>query len=287
MLPSKQYAEALMQQSTIVDELAEVTLLYSDMVGFTPLGSKLDPQAICVMLNKIYSGFDRHLDDLGVYKMDTVGDAFIVVGGLPSHKSSKHHAAAIAAFAVEMLREIERFCKEENVALQMRIGIHTGSVVGGVVGIKKPRYLIWGRHTVIANLMESRGVPGRIQVSEATYALLRDYPEFRVDERTEHVQISENDITQTYFLAPNHATVKDDVISRYLQEIRLVNTADVCALDQLRSCLLPSNNSPLSKRLEVPLSSRRHSDRLATSGGEGSSPPLLVRTRSFCGMMDD
>ncbi|GMF15460.1 unnamed protein product [Phytophthora lilii] len=289
MLPSKQYAEALMQQSTIVDELAEVTLLYSDMVGFTPLGAKLNPEAICVMLNQIYSAFDRHLDDLGVYKMDTVGDAFIVVGGFPTHKSSKHHAAAIAAFAVEMLREIERFCAEANVTLQMRIGIHTGNVVGGVVGIKKPRYLIWGRHTVIANLMESRGAAGRIQISETTYELLRGCPEFCFDDRTEQVQISENDAIRTYFLTPNHHTVKDSVVARYLQEAHRVNTADIFALDQLRSCLLPSNNSPLSKRLEVPLSSRRHSDQNATtSAGEAIMPtPALVKTVLSRSMIND
>ncbi|KAL4115775.1 hypothetical protein PRIC2_012781 [Phytophthora ramorum] len=288
MLPSKQYAEALMQQSTIVDELAEVTLLYSDMVGFTPLGAKLDPAGICVMLNQIYSAFDRHLDDLGVYKMDTVGDAFIVVGGLPGHKSSKNHAAAIAAFAVEMLHEIDRFCAEENVTLQMRIGIHTGNVVGGVVGIKKPRYLIWGRHTVIANLMESRGVAGRIQLSETTYAHLRGCPEFRIEERADRVQISENDTIRTYFLEPGHLAVKDAVMARYLQEDRRVGTAEIFALDQLRTCLLPSTNSPLSRRLEVPLSRRRHSDQQAASGGEVvPAPPALVKTFSFGSMMND
>ncbi|KAL4144329.1 hypothetical protein PRNP1_013465 [Phytophthora ramorum] len=288
MLPSKQYAEALMQQSTIVDELAEVTLLYSDMVGFTPLGAKLDPAGICVMLNQIYSAFDRHLDDLGVYKMDTVGDAFIVVGGLPGHKSSKNHAAAIAAFAVEMLHEIDRFCAEENVTLQMRIGIHTGNVVGGVVGIKKPRYLIWGRHTVIANLMESRGVAGRIQLSETTYAHLRGCPEFRIEERADRVQISENDTIRTYFLEPGHLAVKDAVMARYLQEARRVGTAEIFALDQLRTCLLPSHNSPLSRCLEVPLSRRRHSDQQATSSGEVvPAPPALVKTFSFGSMMND
>ncbi|KAG1699558.1 hypothetical protein DVH05_012969 [Phytophthora capsici] len=275
MLPSKQYAEALMQQSTIVDELAEVTLLYSDMVGFTPLGAKLDPEAICVMLNHIYSAFDSHLDDLGVYKMDTVGDAFIVVGGLPGHKSSKNHAAAIAAFAVEMLREIERFCAKANVELQMRIGIHTGPVVGGVVGIKKPRYLIWGKHTVIANLMESRGVPGRIQLSDATYTHLCKCPEFMIEERADRVQISENDTMQTYFLVPEHPTVKDAIVSHYLDvDVNcLVDTPGVFAFQELQTCLLPSNDTSHSKGLEISLNSRKQSN-LATSLEDSLPPPL-------------
>jgi len=81
MLPSPQYAEALLLHGTIVDDLNEVTLLYSDMVGFTALSATLKPVESCLFLNKVYSAFDRHLDSFGVYKMDTVGDAFIVIGG--------------------------------------------------------------------------------------------------------------------------------------------------------------------------------------------------------------
>lgn len=248
MLPSAQYAEALMMQSTVVDELAEVTLLYSDMVGFTTLGARLKPGDICVLLNKIYSAFDSHLDEFGVYKMDTVGDAFIVIGGLPNYKSTKHHAAAVTAFAIEMLHEIDRFCAEANVSLQMRIGIHTGKVVGGVVGIKKPRYLIWGHHTVVANMMESRGVPGRVQISEDTFMHLRNCPEFRMEERIGRVQISDSDSMRTYYLAKDHPSVKDQVTKRYLQERRALN---LHALEQLRSCLNLTDNSPLSRHLEA------------------------------------
>ncbi|TYZ58949.1 hypothetical protein PybrP1_001809 [[Pythium] brassicae (nom. inval.)] len=248
MLPSPQYAEALMSQSTVVDELAEVTLLYSDMVGFTTLGSSLKPGDICVLLNKIYSAFDKHLDQFGIYKMDTVGDAFIVVGGLPTHKSERNHAAAIAAFAIEMLHEIDRFCLETKASLQMRIGIHTGKVVGGIVGIKKPRYLIWGHHTVIANLMESRGTPGRIQISEDTFQQLRSCPEFILEERAGRVQISENEVMRTFFIAKNHHSVKDRVINQYLHSRPALN---LTALAQLRNCLQLPENSPLSKQLEA------------------------------------
>lgn len=248
MLPSPQYAEALMSQSTVVDELADVTLLYSDMVGFTTLGSSLKPGDICVLLNKIYSAFDKHLDQFGIYKMDTVGDAFIVVGGLPTHKSERNHAAAVTAFAIEMLHEIDWFCTETNVSLQMRIGIHTGKVVGGIVGIKKPRYLIWGHHTVIANLMESRGTPGRIQISEDTFQQLRGCPEFVLEERAGRVQISENEVMRTFLIAKNHHSVKDRVINQYLQSRPALN---LIALAQLRNCLQLPENSPLSKQLEA------------------------------------
>ncbi|RLN88762.1 hypothetical protein BBJ28_00009384 [Nothophytophthora sp. Chile5] len=281
MLPSTQYAEALMQQSTVVDELAEVTLLYSDMVGFTALGATLNPGAICVLLNQIYSAFDRHLDELGIYKMDTVGDAFIVIGGLPTHKSSKNHAAAITAFAVEMLREIDAFCSKTNVTLQMRIGIHTGKVVGGVVGIKKPRYLIWGHHTVVANLMESRGIPGRIQLSEDTYAHLHECPDFHVDGHVGSVKISENTAIRTYFLASDHPSVKDVVVGRYLHQLRSISTLNAHALAQLRSCLHPPTNSPLSKQLEAPQASQQQIEQEAAAMGITSSAPKMVKSTSF------
>ncbi|OQR83780.1 hypothetical protein ACHHYP_14271 [Achlya hypogyna] len=217
MLPSQQYAEALLLQGTIVDELEEVTLLYSDMVGFTALSSKLKPVESCLFLNKVYSAFDKHLDAFGVYKMDTVGDAFIVIGGLPNYKSEKTHAVAITAFAIEMLREMDDFRKSENVDLQMRIGIHSGNVVGGVVGIKKPRYLIWGSQTVVANAMESKSLPGHIQISAATYNKLVDCDEFKFIPRGA-VAIDDTQTIDTYFLDMSRAPTKTTIINKYFKE---------------------------------------------------------------------
>ncbi|ETW04884.1 hypothetical protein, variant 1 [Aphanomyces invadans] len=200
MLPSPEYAEALLLNGTIVDELNDVTLLYSDMVGFTALSATLKPVESCLFLNKVYSAFDRHLDAFGVYKMDTVGDAFIVIGGLPNYKSEKNHAVAITAFAVEMLREMDEFRRSENVNLQMRIGIHTGKVVGGVVGIKKPRYLIWGSQTVVANSMESKSIPGRIQISEATFTMLQEASSQYQFESRGDICIGDTESISTYFV---------------------------------------------------------------------------------------
>ncbi|OQR91219.1 hypothetical protein THRCLA_09064 [Thraustotheca clavata] len=222
MLPSQQYAEALLLQGTIVDELEEVTLLYSDMVGFTALSSTLKPVESCLFLNKVYSAFDKHLDSFGVYKMDTVGDAFIVIGGLPDYKSQKNHAIAITAFAVEMLREMETFRQAENVNLQMRIGIHSGKAVGGVVGIKKPRYLIWGSQTVIANAMESKSLPGHIQISAATHAKLADCDEFKFIPRGS-IAIDDSQSIETYFLNMAQAPTKATIIGKYFATLPCPN----------------------------------------------------------------
>ncbi|KAG9410702.1 Nitrogen permease regulator 2 [Aphanomyces cochlioides] len=209
MLPSAQYAEAMLLHGTIVDELNDVTLLYSDMVGFTALSATLKPVESCLLLNKLYSAFDRHLDSFGVYKMDTVGDAFIVIGGLPNYTSEKNHAIAITAFAVEMLREMEAFRRREHVQLQMRIGIHTGKVIGGVVGIKKPRYLIWGSHTVIANSMEAKSIPGHIQISDSTYRILRASGEYVCE------PAGNSALGDTYFIQTDTAPTKAEIMTQY------------------------------------------------------------------------
>jgi len=183
MLPHPKHAEALIRGETIVEELHDVTMLYSDIVGFTKLSATLHPSELCTLLNKLYSSFDRHLDNLGIYKLDTIGDAFVVIGGLDQNRNAgagymgpifgrENHAEAVTTFAKEMLKEVNRIRRNENVDLNMRIGIHTGKAVGAVVGLKKPKYLIWGHDTKIANLMESEGVAGGIHLSaEANLSL--------------------------------------------------------------------------------------------------------------------
>jgi class 3 adenylate cyclase len=119
---------------------------------------------------------------------------------LPHFKSEKNHAIAITAFAVEMMREMEAFIRENpELNLKLRIGVHTGKVVGGVVGIKKPRYLIWGNHTVIANSMESKSLPGHIQISESTYQKLKDCNEYTFIPRGQ-IDIGGSETMSTYFL---------------------------------------------------------------------------------------
>lgn len=156
----------------IADGFAEVTILFADIVGFTQLSEKTSPPELVSLLNEIFSRFDRLTDKHDLEKIKTIGDAYMVGGGLPMPR--KYHAEAIAEMALDMQAEISRFNYENNINLSIRIGINTGPVVAGVIGTKKFIYDLWGDAVNTASRMESHGIPDAIQVSEATYNILKD-----------------------------------------------------------------------------------------------------------------
>jgi len=156
----------------------EVTVLFSDLVGFTKLSTGISAQALVDELNQIFSAFDELTEKYGLEKIKTIGDAYLLAGGLPSPRPD--HAEAVANLAIEMLEEIERLNKQnderkrEHHDFKIRVGIHTGPVVAGVIGKRKFNYDLWGDTVNIASRMESHGIPSEIQVSEATYQLLKE-----------------------------------------------------------------------------------------------------------------
>jgi len=168
MLPSPEHAMKLLHGKTVTEELKDVTLLYSDMKGFTQLSAKLHPLDLCALLNDIYSLFDRHLNYFGLYKVDIIGDAFVVVGGLPCHSQKRNSAMNCVLFAFHMLQDMKSVCEKYGVEIELRVGIHSGNAVGSVVSLNKPRYLLWGAAAVTANRMESSGVPGKVHISQST-----------------------------------------------------------------------------------------------------------------------
>ncbi|MDY6899924.1 MAG: adenylate/guanylate cyclase domain-containing protein [Cyanobacteriota bacterium] len=156
----------------IADGYNDATVMFADIVGFTNLSSRIPPQQLVDLLNQIFSRFDLIAESYKLEKIKTIGDAYMVVGGLPSPRAD--HAAAIANMAIDMLDAIAQFNVDTGEAFQIRIGINSGAVVAGVIGIKKFTYDLWGDTVNIASRMESHGIPGRIHVSEATYELLKD-----------------------------------------------------------------------------------------------------------------
>ncbi|CAM9435512.1 unnamed protein product [Chrysoparadoxa australica] len=172
MLPNVAHLNSLMSSKRIMDHLEDVTVLYSDLKGYTGWCSQESPSEVYRVLNRIYGAFDSHLEPLGVYKLDTIGDAFVVVGGLDGFKSVGSHATAMVKLAFRMLYELDRIKAEEGLNFEMRVGIHTGSAIGSVIGTKKPRYLCWGKTPLIANELEAEGKPGKVLVSSATFQRL-------------------------------------------------------------------------------------------------------------------
>ncbi len=158
-------AEKLKKQSGVIAErFDDVSVLFADIAGFTPLSIRLAPGELVGLLNRVFSSFDELVEQHGLEKIKTIGDAYMVAGGLPDPRPD--HLDRMVRLAVAMQEAVSRLHAELG-GLQLRIGIHTGSVVAGVIGIRKFIYDIWGDTVNTASRLESHGVPGRIQVSEA------------------------------------------------------------------------------------------------------------------------
>lgn len=182
-------------EENIADTFAEVTVLFADIVGFTQLSAQIEAAELVQLLNNIFSRFDRALERYQLEKIKTIGDCYMVVAGMPV--PCDNSAVAIAEMALEMQEEIARFNGEFHQSLTMRMGIHTGPVVAGVIGIKKFIYDLWGDTVNTASRMESHGIPGQIQVSRATYQCLKD--QYRFEERGA-IEIKGKGAMQVYLL---------------------------------------------------------------------------------------
>ncbi|MEP6669948.1 MAG: adenylate/guanylate cyclase domain-containing protein [Chthoniobacter sp.] len=158
-------------EGLIADSFAEATVLFADIVNFTELSAGIPPQAVVSLLNKIFSAFDQLAEDFGLEKIKTIGDAYMVVGGVPAPRGD--HVEAVAEMALRMLDRCAELTRDARVPVNMRIGINTGPVVAGVIGIKKFIYDLWGDTVNLASRMESHGVSGHIQVTTAVYERLR------------------------------------------------------------------------------------------------------------------
>lgn len=189
-------AERLKQgQSLIAESFEDVTVLFADIVGFTELSARISPKELVGCLNAIFSEFDRLTERHGLEKIKTIGDAYMVVGGLPTPRDD--HAEAIARMALEMFEAIAEINAETSESFNIRIGINTGPVVAGVIGTKKFIYDLWGDTVNTASRMESHGIPGAIQVTEETRDRLRNWFRF---ERRGTIEIKGKGEMTTYIL---------------------------------------------------------------------------------------
>jgi adenylate cyclase len=172
VLPAPIAARLREAETTIADRSEAVTVLFADIVGFTQMSASADPHDVLTLLNRLFSRFDELAEGHGLEKIKTIGDAYMVVGGLPVPRND--HAEAVADMALDMIREIELRPADAAPPLQLRIGIDTGPVIAGVIGIRRFIYDVWGDTVNTASRMESYGLPGKIQVTERTYAELSD-----------------------------------------------------------------------------------------------------------------
>jgi guanylate cyclase len=169
----REIASILKNESrTIADHYNEASILFADMVGFTPLSAKLAPAEMVELLNEAFSFFDSLLDKYNVEKIRTIGDSYMVVSGVP--RPHKRHAQALICMALEMRDFIANHTFRNGQQVSFRIGINSGPVIGGVIGKRKFVYDVWGDAVNVASRMESHGTGGTIQITRATYELIRD-----------------------------------------------------------------------------------------------------------------
>jgi class 3 adenylate cyclase len=167
----------------LADRFEEVSVLFADLVGFTPMSEKLSAEEVVAILDGLFSDFDSIAEKRQLEKIKTVGDAYVVVGGLPEPRPDA--AEAVADMALEMLDLVAAYPDSAGGALNLRIGIDIGPVVAGVIGQRKFTYDLWGDTVNTASRMESHGIPGRIQVTPRAYRRLKDLYRFQAREPME------------------------------------------------------------------------------------------------------
>ncbi|KAM9452135.1 guanylate cyclase soluble subunit beta-2-like isoform 3-T3 [Salvelinus alpinus] len=215
MLP-KHVANQLKEGKRVeAGEFKECTILFSDVVTFTDICSECEPIQIVNMLNSMYLKFDRLTTVHTVYKVETIGDAYMVVGGVPIPVSS--HAERVANFALGMIIAAREVINPiTGGPIQIRVGVHSGPVLAGVVGEKMPRYCLFGDTVNTASRMESHGLPNKIHLSPSVHLVLKDKG-FMFQERGE-IDVKGKGRMSTYFLEGNLTVTEHELMGRSVKE---------------------------------------------------------------------
>jgi len=171
ILPAPIAARLKHEPGLVADRYPEATILFADIVNFTPMSARLPPDRLVLLLDEVNRAFDELIEGFGLEKIKTIGDAYMVAGGVPTARAD--HAEVVAELALAMQREIGSFADDQGRPLSLRIGIATGPVVAGVIGRRKFSYDLWGDTVNLAARMESQGLPGETQVAPETYERLR------------------------------------------------------------------------------------------------------------------
>jgi len=172
MLPRSIADRLKAEPQTIADQFTSASILFADVVDFTPRAEHLPPAQVVGMLDQLFGYFDILADRYGLEKIKTIGDCYMVAAGVPSPRTD--HARALALLALDMLQAVQSRGGVGDLGLELRIGINSGPVVAGVIGHKRFLYDLWGDAVNTASRMESQGTPGHIQITGATHELIED-----------------------------------------------------------------------------------------------------------------
>jgi guanylate cyclase len=185
----------------IADQMSSASILFADVVDFTPLAERLPPDEVVGILDHLFSHFDGLVERYGLEKIKTIGDSYMAAAGVPTPRPD--HARALALMALDMLETMHDNDHIGHLGLELRVGINSGPVVAGIIGRKRFSYDLWGDAVNTASRMESQGTPGRIQITRATYELLGD--EFICELRGSIPVKGKGDV-ETWYLTGRRAT---------------------------------------------------------------------------------
>ncbi len=183
-------------ETEIADRMTDVSVLFADIVGFTAHSAPLDAGQVVSELNKVFTEFDHLTDRYGLEKIKTIGDAYMVAAGLPYPR--ENHAIVLTRMALDMLDVVERLGKERGDPFQIRVGIHSGPVVAGIIGERRFSYDLWGDTVNTASRMEAYGEPGKIQITAATLERIKGH---FICERRGEIDLKGLGSVETWFVA--------------------------------------------------------------------------------------
>jgi adenylate cyclase len=212
ILPAE-ISEALMRSGKVeAQHFDQVTILFTDIVGFTKASEQMQPQELMDELNLIYSHFDEIVARHGIEKIKSIGDAYMAAGGLLLSAETSVRSTVLAGLDMQayMLKRSQERRAAGLRVFEMRVGIHTGPVVAGIIGVKKFQYDVWGDTVNTANRMETNGAPGRVNISEETYKIIQDDPEFEIERRTKVVVKGKGEM-QMYFVQRGNPAVAQEL----------------------------------------------------------------------------
>jgi guanylate cyclase len=201
ILPGSIAARLKASRGTIADQIGAASVLFADVVDFTPRSKDLPASEVVGLLDRLFSHFDTLAERYSLEKIKTIGDAYMVAAGVPEPRPD--HARVLALLALDMVEATAPDGAVGDLRLQLRIGINSGPVVAGVIGRKRFLYDLWGDAVNTASRMESQGTPNRIQITQATYDLIRD--EFECEPRGTVSVKGRGEMATWYLVGPRGA----------------------------------------------------------------------------------
>lgn len=202
ILPADITEELMKSGKVEAQEFKDVTILFTDIVGFTEVSERLEPQQLLEALNDIYTHFDEIISKHGIQKIKSIGDAYMAAGGLPATSEGCVKSTIQAALDIQdYMRKRKQEREQAGLsAFEIRLGIHTGPVVAGIIGVKKFQYDVWGDTVNTASRMEKNGAAGRVNISQSTFDLIRKDPDF-VFEQRKKIPVKGKGEMQMYFVS--------------------------------------------------------------------------------------